>query len=46
MERNPYPQWITVGQGPIILVVGAGGDCLAFQVVLSPPLSGNRSEIN
>ena len=47
MERNPYPQLILEGQGPSVLAVGAGGDCLAFS--LHPPsfflpLSGKRFE--
>ena len=38
------PTWITVGQGPIVLAVGAGGGCLdIFSLIypfsfLSPPL--------
>ena len=47
-----YPTiWITVGQGPTALAVGAGGGCL--DILLSPilsflflPLSGRRSDID
>ena len=39
MGRNPYLQWITVGQGSTILAVGAGGDSLDFfSPLLSPSL--------
>ena len=42
--------WIRVGQGPIVLVVGAGGGCLdIFSLVLSLfflPLSGRRPDID
>ena len=31
--------WITVGQGPIALVVGAGGGCLDFFTLIYPFLS-------
>ena len=33
--------WMTVGQGPIVLAVGAGGDCLGFFTLVYPfsPLS-------
>ena len=43
--------WITVGQGPIVLAVGAGGGCLdiflssvAFLFFL--PLSGRRLDMD
>ena len=45
--------WITVGQGPIVLAVGAGGGCLDsfFSLIyhlsfLSPSLSGRRPDID
>ena len=44
--------WVRVGQGPIALAVGAGGDCLdTFSLVyhfsfLSPALSGRRPDID
>ena len=31
--------WITVGQGPTALVVGAGGDCLDIFTLIYPFLS-------
>ena len=31
--------WITVGQGPTALVVGAGGDCLEIFTLIYPFLS-------
>ena len=31
--------WITVGQGPTVLVVGAGGGCLDFFTLIYPFLS-------
>ena len=37
--------WMIVGQGPIALAVGAGGDCLGhfYPPLFSPlPLSGGR----
>lgn len=43
IERNPYPQWITVGQGPTVLAEGAGEDCLAFS--LSPSFSNGSKKI-
>ena len=46
-----YLIWTIVGQGPTILAVGAGGDCLIF--FLSPlsyffsfPLSGRQFDID
>ena len=42
--------WITVGQGPIALAVGAGGGCGHFYSPLSfllfLPLSGRRPDID
>ena len=43
--------WITVGQGPIVLAVGAGGDCLdiflsSFTSLFFLPLSGGRPDID
>ena len=44
--------WITVGQGPIALVVGAGGSCLDIFTLIfffSPlflPLFGRRPDID
>ena len=43
--------WITVGQGPTALTVGAGGGCLdmLFSSILSLlflPLSGRRPDID
>ena len=32
--------WITVGQGPTALAVGAGGDCLDIFTLLFLPLLG------
>ena len=32
--------WITVGQGPTALVVGAGGVCLDIFTPIYPPLFG------
>ena len=47
MKRNPDSQWIKVGQGPTVLEVGAGGDCLAlFSLSFVLPLSGKRFEID
>ena len=44
--------WITVGQGPIALVVGAGGGCLdfftlilSFSLLFLPPF-GRRPDID
>ena len=36
--------WITVGQGPTALAVGAGGGCLSFLLFL--PLFGRRPDID
>ena len=38
--------WITVGQGPAALAVGAGGDCLDIFVLIYPfsPLSSSLWE--
>ena len=43
--------WMGVGQGPIVLVVGAGGGCLDIFTLHYPfsyhlPLSGGRSDID
>ena len=43
--------WITVGQGPTALVVGAGGGCLDIFTLIYPfppvlPLSGRRPDID
>ena len=43
--------WITVGQGPIVLAVGAGGDCLDIFTLIYPsllflPLFGRRPDID
>ena len=43
--------WITVGQGPIVLAVGAGVGCLDIFLLSIPflfflPLSGRRSDID
>ena len=44
--------WITVGQGPTALAVGAGGGCLDIFILiypffpLSPPLFGRRPDID
>ena len=43
--------WITVGQGPTALAVGAGGDCLdiltiIYRSLLFLPLSGRRPGID
>ena len=35
--------WITVGQGPAALVVGAGGGCLAIFTLIYPFLSFSLS---
>ena len=34
--------WITVGQGPAALVVGAGGRCLDIFTLIYPFLGGGR----
>ena len=45
LGKLPVPRrptlWITVGQGPTALVVGAGGGCLDIFTIISPfpPLS-------
>ena len=41
--------WMIVGQGPIVLAVGAGGGCLDIFTLLYPfpplfPLSGRRPD--
>ena len=43
--------WITVGQGPTALVVGAGGGCLVVITLISPfspflPLFGRWPDID
>ena len=43
--------WIIVGQGPIVLAIGAGGGCLdiftlSIFSLLFLPLSGRRSDID
>ena len=43
--------WITVGQGPTVLAVGAGGDVRTFLLssvlsLLSLPLFGRRPDID
>ena len=43
--------WITVGQGPIALAVGAGWGCLDFLTLIYPsflflPLFGRRPDID
>ena len=43
--------WITVGQGPTVLAVGAGGGCLdiftlIYPFFLSLPLFGRRPDID
>ena len=38
--------WMIVGQGPIALVVGAGGVCLDIFTLLFLPLSGRRPDID
>ena len=43
--------WITVGQGPTALVVGAGGGCLDIFTLICPfplflPLFGRRPDID
>ena len=43
--------WITVGQGPTALAVGAGGGCMEFLLssiisFLFPPLFGRRPDID
>ena len=48
--RGVLLTWITVGQGPIVVAVGAGGGCLEFfpSSITSPfflPLSGRRPDI-
>ena len=42
--------WMTVGQGPVVLAVGAGGGCLdiflsSILSLLFLPLSGRRPDI-
>ena len=43
--------WMTVGQGPVVLAVGAGGGCLdilllSFLSLLFLPLFGRRPDID
>ena len=41
--------WITVGQGPTALAVGAGGSCLEFFTLIYPfflPLFGRRPDMD
>ena len=43
--------WTTVGQGPIVLAVGAGGGCLDIFILIYPsflflPLFGRRPDID
>ena len=38
--------WITVGQGPTALTVGAGGGCLDIFTLIFLPLSGRRPDID
>ena len=43
--------WMIVGQGPIALAVGAGGDCLDIFTLIYPfflflPLSGRQPDID
>ena len=38
--------WITVGQGPTALGVGAGGGCLDIFTLLFLPLFGRRPDID
>ena len=43
--------WLTVGQGPIVFAVGAGGGCLDILLssilsLLVLPLSGRRPDID
>ena len=43
--------WITVGQGPTALAVGAGGGCLDIFILIYPfplclPLFGRRPDID
>ena len=43
--------WITVGQGPTLLAVGAGGGCLDILTLIYPfllflPLCGGRPDID
>ena len=42
--------WITVGQGPTVLAVGAGGGCLDIFTLIYPflflPLFGRRPDID
>ena len=38
--------WITVGQGPTALTVGAGGGCLDILTLLFLPLFGRRPDID
>ena len=38
--------WMTVGQGPIALAVGAGGGCLDVFTLLFLPLFGGRPDID
>ena len=56
LGKLPVPvrptNWITVGQGPTALAVGAGGDCLDFFLLSSIlsllflPLFGRRPDID
>ena len=54
LGKLPVPgrptMWITVGQGPTALVVGADGDCLDVFTLIYPflflPLFGRRSDID
>ena len=55
LDKLPVPgrptKWITVGQGPIVLAVGAGGGCLDIFTLIYPfsPLSpslGRRPDLD
>ena len=59
LGKLPVPErptvWITVGQGPTALAVGAGGGCLDIFTIIYPfsrlsllflPLFGRRSDID
>ena len=55
LGKLPVPghptMWITVGQGPTALTVGAGGGCLTFLLssilsLLFLPLFGRRPDID
>ena len=55
LDKLPVPGrptiWITVGQGPTALVVGAGGGCLdvftlIYSFLLFLPLFGRRPDID